>query len=327
MMRHALVLILGTAWLANVACGYDPLEVTAGPRPATVDLDVVDGSRDRAIPIRVFMPPNADAAASPVVLFSHGLGGSRTGNCFLGDHWSRRGYVVIFLQHPGSDDSVWRDVPPGQRLAAMRGAASAENFRLRVQDVSAVLDRLARWSEEAGHPLAGRLALDAVGMAGHSFGAQTTQAVAGQSFPLVGRRYTDRRIQAAVVMSPGSPRGRLDPGDAFAGVTVPWLLMTGTHDTSVIGGQTVESRLAVFPALPVGRAYELVLDHAEHSAFTDRALPGDHERRNENHHRAILSISTAFWDAFLRKDAAARDWLDGDAPRGILEPADRWQKR
>ncbi|TVS18352.1 MAG: hypothetical protein EA424_11055 [Planctomycetaceae bacterium] len=55
---------------------------------------------------------------------------------------------------------------------------------------------------------------------------------------------------------------------------MPWLLMTGTHDTSPIGGQTVKSRLAVFPALPPGDKYELVLDSAEHSAFTHRRLPG-----------------------------------------------------
>jgi len=56
-------------------------------------------------------------------------------------------------------------------------------------------------------------------------------------------------------------------------------------------------------------------------------LPGDKEARNPNHHRAILALSTAFWDAYLRGDAAARAWLDGDGPRSVLEPKDRWQKK
>jgi putative SOS response-associated peptidase YedK len=68
-----------------------------------------------------------------------------------------------------------------------------------------------------------------------------------------------------------------------------------------------------------------VLDRAEHSAFTDRALPGDHEPRNPNHHRAILALSTAFWDAWLRNDASAKAWLEGKGPRSILEPKDKWQ--
>ena len=103
--------------------------------------------------------------------------------------------------------------------------------------------------------------------------------------------------------------------------------MTGTKDSAAIGGQSVASRLAVFPALPEGRAYEVVLHDAEHSAFVDRPLPGDRAARNPNHHRAILALSTAFWDAFLRDDDDARGWLDGDDPRTVLEADDRWQRK
>ena len=59
-------------------------------------------------PIRVYLP--AAGTPAPVVLFSHGLGGSREGNAFMGRHWAQRGYVAVFLQHPGSDDGVWMDV-------------------------------------------------------------------------------------------------------------------------------------------------------------------------------------------------------------------------
>lgn len=41
-------------------------------------------------------------------MFSHGLGGSRSGSAFLGEHWAARSYVAVSLQHPGSDDSVWK---------------------------------------------------------------------------------------------------------------------------------------------------------------------------------------------------------------------------
>ncbi len=103
--------------------------------------------------------------------------------------------------------------------------------------------------------------------------------------------------------------------------------MTGTKDVAPIGDQTVESRLAVFSALPPGGKYELVLDKAEHSVFTERPLPGDKEKRNPNHRRAILALSTAFWDTYLRDDPAARAWLDGDGPKSILEPGDKFQKK
>jgi hypothetical protein len=70
----------------------------------------------------------------------------------------------------------------------------------------------------------------------------------------------------------------------------------------------------------------LVLDKAEHSAFGDRALPGETERRNPNHHRAILAVTTAFWDASPRNDEQARQWLGSDAVRSVLEKDDQWQK-
>jgi len=66
---------------------------------------------------------------------------------------------------------------------------------------------------------------------------------------------------------------------------------------------------------------------AEHSSFSDRSLPGDTGKRNPNHHRAILALSTAFWDAYLQGNAAAKDWLDGDGPRSVLEKQDRWQPK
>ena len=71
--------------------------------------------------------------------------------------------------------------------------------------------------------------------------------------------------------------------------------------------------------------YQVVLDKAEHSAFTDRALPGDRETRNPNHHRAIVALSTAFWDAYLRGDKNALAWLNGAGPRIVLEPSDDWK--
>ena len=308
---------------AIAADDYDPLKVANIKAVRTVELTLTDAARDRELPLRAYLP--TDAKPAPVVLFSHGLGGSREGSEFLGKHWAARGYVAVILQHPGSDDSVWKDVPPLRRMAAMRDAASARNYLLRVKDVSVVLDGLTQWNADAKHALHARLDLSRVGMSGHSFGAQTTQGVAGQSAPLIGQRATDPRIKAAVVLSPSTPR-RGDAKEAFGDVKIPWLLMTGTKDTSPIGGQTVESRLAVYPALPASiDKYELVLHDGEHSAFTERALPGDVEARNPNHHRLINSLSTAFWDAHLRNDAAAKAWLQGDAARKLLEAKDRWQ--
>ena len=303
---------------------YDPLAPVFKNVPDPGDFTVIDSGRNRDIPVRVYLPPGK--SLSPVVLFSHGLGGSREGSAYLGRHWAGRGYVAVFLQHPGSDASVWADKPLGQRLKAMREAANLENFILRAGDVSTVLDKLDFWNSTDGHVLKGRLDLERIGMSGHSFGAVTTQAVSGQRTQWGRAVFTDSRIDAAVIMSPSSPNSGT-PESAFGKVSVPWLLMTGTKDFAVIGNADMGSRLAVFPALPPGGKYELVLYDAEHSAFTERALPGDTEPRNPNHHRVILALSTAFWDAYLRGDASAKKWLDGEGPKSLLEKDDSWRKK
>jgi predicted dienelactone hydrolase len=164
-------------------------------------------------------------------------------------------------------------------------------------------------------------------MSGHSFGAITTQAVAGQRIPpVVPGTWPDPRIRAALLMSPSPPLA-MPAEEAFAGVAIPWLIMTGTHDASPISTITPQDRLAVFRALPPGGKYELVLDRAEHSAFGEHALPFDRLPRVPNHPRAILAISAAFWDAHLAGREDARAWLDGDGPRSVLEPGDRWQRK
>lgn len=321
-LKIGCLLLLASA--AAHGADYDPLAVSPEFTPQVVDLTVKDGRRHRDIPVRVYLPQAIQAA--PVVLFSHGLGGSRKGSSYLGRHWAARGYVVVFLQHPGSDTGVWKDEEPRRRMQAIREAASAQNYLLRVKDVPAVLDQLDHWNKTQGHALAGRLDPLKVGMSGHSFGAVTTQAVSGQTTERGKAWFTDARIAAAVIMSPSSPR-RGTPDAAFGNVSLPWMLMTGTKDTAPIGDADMESRLAVFPALPPGGKYELVLFGAEHSAFTDRALPGDTEPRNPNHHRVILALSTAFWDTFLLASASAQQWLDGDGPRSVLDEQDKWQKK
>jgi len=304
------------------ASSYDPLAVGAGERSKPLDLTVHDAERGRDIPVRVYLPTNTTPA--PVVLFSHGLGGSRTGSVFLGEHWAGRGYVAVFLQHPGSDDSVWKEAEGGQRRQALQQAVSLKNLVLRAQDVPAVLNQLEIWNADKTNVLARRLDLKKVGMSGHSFGAITTQAVSGQTFPVGGQKFTDGRIKAAVVFSPSAPRaGNVDT--AFGAVKVPWLLMTGTKDIAPIGNADMKSRLAVYPALHGAPKYELVLHDAEHSVFTDRALPGDHAQRNPNHHRVILALTTAFWDAYLRGEAEALAWLNGAGPRAVMEQDDHWQ--
>ena len=319
---------------------YNPLQVDENEkidtvlfeieyRPAANQLRKTNATEGRRVPVKVYLPTKQKA---PVVLFSHGLGGSREGFKHGGEHWARRGYVAVFIQHPGSDESVWRKAGIGQRMTAMRDAASAQNLMHRIDDVKAVIDYLER-IQRGDNDISGdaqrlhsRLDLQHLGMSGHSFGAITTQMVSGQSPIMPTQHPTDARIKAAVVLSPSPPKlGQ--PDRYFSQVAIPWLLMTGTEDTSPIGDQTAESRLKVFPALPAGNKYQVVFDGGTHAFLGERTGGPSAGKDSASHARATEALSTAFWDAYLLGDANARRWLDGDGPKNLLAPRDVWEKK
>lgn len=319
-MKPLVASLLLLACAGIVSAAYDPLAVPEG-KVESLTFEVKDAVRDRVLPIRVYLP--AGKAAAPVVLFSHGLGGSRDNNPYLGNHWAKRGYVVVFMQHPGSDESVWKDVPQGKRMEAMKRAASTDSFLKRVKDVPAVIDALADWNKKPEHPLRQRMDLEHIGMSGHSFGANTTQAVAGQGFARDRVSFNEARIDAAVMMSP-SPPALGDPAAAFSPIRIPCLLMTGTRDDSPIGNSKAEDRLKVFPHLEKAAAWQVVFDQADHMSFSDRDLMGK-PQRDARYHKAILALSTAFWDAQIKGNDDAKKWLKGDEAKAVLRPEDRWQ--
>lgn len=319
-MKPALLAGFLACLLLLPAQAYDPL--TPLHRVETSEFVFKTARHD--VPARIYRPTGTSGPL-PVILFSHGLGGSRETAGYLGRHWAARGYGVIFLQHPGSDSAVWQGKWAVAALLALKRAASVENYIARAADVSAVLDTLE--NPPAGASALRNLDPRRVGMAGHSFGAKTTQALGGEVLP-GGRSLADPRIRAALPMSP-SPAARMSPAETFGSVKIPWLAMTGTRDGSPrwIASTTPEQRREVFRALPSGgKAFELVLDGGQHHAFTDSAARAGKESRNSAHHRTILATSTAFWDAFLCGDKAARCWLERDV-RSALSPGDIWSAK
>ena len=315
------VLISGTS--AAQAEKYNPLEKRNTKLPEPVDITIEDPARQRDIPLRIYLPTHKQEA--PLVIFSHGLGGSRNGSQYLGKHWAAHGYAVVYLQHHGSDETVWKDVPRRERLKALKAATTLQNNLDRYQDVRVVLDQFAKWNTDAKQRFHQRFDLKRIGMSGHSFGAVTTQGVSGQSWRLMGQRFTDPRIKAAVMFSP-SVQGRTNPRQSFGQVSIPWLLLTGTKDTSPINNTTVENRRQVYQGLPDSiDKYELVLFDAQHSAFSDGRQRLGVPKRNPKHHPLILAVTTAFWDTYLKQNQDARKWLQGKPFREQLAPQDEWQ--
>lgn len=313
---HVALFLVSPSFLS--AKGYEPLIAQGKVKAELTSFHY----GEREVPLKVYLPESSSPA--PVVLLSHGLGGSREVGNYLGQQWAGRGFVVVAMQHIGSDSSIWKDEPVGKRRDAVALAANGKTFQDRMRDVPATLDQLEKWQVEKGHFLKGRMNLEKVGIGGHSYGAVTTQALAGQHFGPLGALYGDERIDAALALSPSPPR-RGSAKLAFAKIEMPMMLMTGTKDGSPIGNTSPASRREVYPALPEGDKFELVLKDAEHHAFSDHRH--DKPNDNPNHHRVILALSTAFWECYLLGNQEAGKWLVGKHPEALLEEGDLWQKK
>ena len=323
---------------AAAACAVMPVRsqvdrpALASQRPSPVDETWVDAARQRQLPVRIRWPAEdlaRPADGRPVVLFSHGLGGSVAGGAHWGDAWSAAGMVVVHLQHPGSDSTALRlQGRDGPDPGGLRRAAGPEQLLARLEDVVFALDELARRKAAATGRWA-EIRVQAVGMSGHSFGAHTTLGMAGQRYP--GHPgVAEPRLGAFIALSPTLP-ARGDPARAFERLTRPLLCITGTHDDDVVGnGATPERRIGVFAALPPGRKAQLVLQDADHMTFSgNTGVRAEIGRRHAaaralqaQHHARVAAITTDWWRAHLLDDPQARARLV--QPAG-LAPDDRWQ--
>jgi dienelactone hydrolase len=292
-----------------------------------VDESWTDTARQRDLPLRIRLPEAV--GRRPTILFSHGLGGSRGGGAEWGEHWASHGFAVIHVQHPGSDESLWKDRPVGERMAGLRSGVNFTQFLARIADIKFAVSELSR-RQAAGDALAARVDLDRLGMSGHSFGAVTTLYLGSQRptasvADWLDRDFSEARFAAFLAFSPQAMGS--DPAQQFAHFTRPALLITGTLDGQPFPGlgASPAQRLVPFEAMaPTGNKFLLVVAEADHMYFNgtrglrDVGASGrdgiDFAAVERRGYRLVKAVSTAYWQAHLQGDVAAMRWLkDGAA--------------
>lgn len=288
------------------------------------DADWFDAARQRAVPVRVYLPAAATAGLAPtpgtkwpLVIFSHGLGGSRLGYSHMGQHLARNGFVALHLQHAGSDRAVWQGGPL-TLLGNLRDAASEANAVARVQDVSFALTTLL-----ADREMGALIDTQSIAIAGHSYGANTAMLIAGASIERDGKRvnYADARIKAAILLSAPPFHGEGNQAAVLRDVRLPTLHITGTEDVIRVPGygSDVADRIGVFRDMPAARPdtkFLAIFEGGEHSVFTDRTR----SERALSIKAATRDLCVAFLHSVLRGDTGALRSAFASAQPLLIDP-------
>lgn len=269
-----------------------------------VDFEWRDTTRNRPVPARLYRPERPAAGnAMPLVVFSHGIGGSRNGYSYLGRYWASQGYASLHVQHVGSDRNLWTGNLFGV-VGRLQAAAQEAEAMDRARDVRFALDHML-----AGDAPGGPMSIDRrrIVAAGHSYGANTTLLVVGAQVERDGRTIAlyDPRFTAAVLISAPPFYGETDPAAVLRHVRVPTLHVTATEDVIRIPGyySGASDRVAVFEAVGDPRKTLVVFAGGSHSMFTDRAGTGG-ATLNPQVKNATKELALAFFRATFDEDAA-----------------------
>jgi dienelactone hydrolase len=296
------------------AAGYIPPAPSSAIR--SVKYNWRDPARNRDVPVRIYYPIQG-RAPFPVIIFSHGLGGSRDDYSYLGRYWAGCGYISVHVQHLGSDSAIWRNAPNifAAGIAFKDAVADLRNAINRPLDVTFVIDQLARFNTTNALFL-GKIDTNNIGVAGHSFGGFTSMAIAGEIFILPDGKencFIDTRVKAAIEMSAPKSFNQDRLRYVYSRISIPVFHMTGTKDDSPIGETIAAERRLAFDNMTRSEEYLLNFKDGDHMVFSGRM--GAIDPKDPEFQKIVCRSSVAFWDTFLKGNPAARMWLE----RGAFE--------
>jgi len=280
------------------------------------DIELFDQVQKKNLAIKITYPlqsiDQGGATSVPVIVFSHGLLGSKDGYQPLSQHWARHGYVVI---QPTHYDSAAYHKPT---LTELRDLTPLfVGWESRPQDILFILNQL--------HAIAGNLTqfrgtldVNRIGVGGHSFGSHTAMLIGGAQLArgnfancssgnndAMRSPFMDARAKAFLLLSPqGSGRALTESADfdqsAWDNFERPMMIITGTEDTGR-RRQDYRWRSEAFRLGAAGDKYLLVIDRGYHGfgGITGTRFFGSGPA-NEDHVRWVQATTTAFFDYYVK---------------------------
>jgi predicted dienelactone hydrolase len=306
------IFALGSALLAIAATAQTVPRFTADPGPYQVlsidRLELHDAKRNKDLPIKIYYPQGLpqNSARFPVIIFSHGLYGSKDGYFALGRYWASYGYVSI---HPSHADSI-RD--SGYRGRLMQSIQDPALWIGRPQDISLIISSFAE-IERLAPELKGKLDSRRIGVGGHSYGAYTSMAIAGSTVTMPGSSrptsFADPRVKCVVAMSPQGAGEMGQNQRSWDDIRIPALTIYGSRDMGA-SRQGPDWRSQPYFHEPAGDKYDVEIEGATHMTFPGPLRQG---RQEDDLFRLAKIETLAFWEAYLKPDPAAKKWLQSDA--------------
>lgn len=261
----------------------------------------------------------------PLLVFSHGNGGFRFQNTFQMEYLASHGYIVAACDHTGN-----AAVTLLSGLPVLYNKQTIKDIRRwddRVKDIALVVNKIDQLNKQEGSWLIGRIKPGGYGALGHSFGGFTVCRLSE----------TDPRVKAILPMTVAGTlydakdlATRTATQQQLASVDIPnipcripMMVILADHDRTV--GDEGNRRSRAYFKRSVGPRYLLEFKGAGHFTFTDMSQINPNfgdgvgvEKGNkgfrfsdaEEAQRITNQYSVAFFDAFLKKDAAARAFLD-----------------
>ncbi|MEO0377008.1 MAG: alpha/beta hydrolase [Cyanobacteria bacterium P01_A01_bin.17] len=290
------------------ALDYQALPMLADvPRFDVVKQSLVldDRDRNRTYPTDLYFPANLNTIPSgpiPIIIFSHGYGDTRTNPELVAAARSlaANGFVAAVPEHIGSNKAYHDDLARGLN----RESFDVMEFVNRPLDIRFLIDTL---EEKNKTNFQGRLQLDHVGLAGHSFGGYTALATAGATVeiellmqqcdlaadivpdnvnialliqcrllelkesPQVLQQLTDGSLgdERIGLVFALSPLSSLFGESGIGKIQIPAVIVGGAYD---IATPIVQEQLAAFQWLTTSEKYFYLADNPSHTSAMTRAI-------------------------------------------------------
>lgn len=191
--------------------------------------------------------PVAMSGPFPLLIFSHGSGGTNTQSVLLMETLASHGFIVLSPEHTGNTN--------GDDTGSIEVAGTK-----RVPDVSFMIDTYLARNDLQGDEFFQRIESGAIGVLGHSFGGGTALGTVAGFYGVP----ADDRVMAVMPIS-ATVEGRFADED-LAAVEEPVLFLGGTLDTEV----PIENHDLGFDKLTGARVvYQVDVVGATHTHFAN----------------------------------------------------------